>query len=147
MAATTNEMFTTRSGRQVAVPTITIPKSEVVSLMRLQEDFTARGEHLSMLGVLLDVLDKGTRQVRNQWKNVDKAKDNRKFAEAIAPFMADPVTNAAEITRIATLYGKIKGTPVELSAKPEPEPEPELEPELELTEEQLEAATTPDGAN
>lgn len=138
-----NDMYTRRDGKLVAVPTITIPKSEVVSLLRLQEDFIARGEHLSSLGVLLDVLDKGIRQVRNQWKNVDKAKNNRKFADSIAPYMTDPVANAAEIMRIAAQYGKIKGTPVELSA---PSEEPEVE-EPELTEEQLEAATAPEGAN
>lgn len=128
-----NELFTTRSGQQIPVPTVTIPATEVVSLMRLQEDFIERGEHLSMLGVLLDVLDKGRRQVRNQWKNGDLSKNRRDFAKAAAVYMANPAKYAKELQDLAIRHGLVAGAQVDLS-------------EPELTEDELEAATSPEKA-
>jgi len=148
-----NEMFTTRSGKQVPVPVVTLPATEVVSLLRLQEDFIRRGEHLSMLGVLLDVLDKGRRQVRNQWKNGDLSKNRRDFAKAVAPYMVNPAKYAVDIAQLAKQYGLINGNTVDLSdptvesddQEPETEPAPEHKSESELTESELEKATAPEG--
>lgn len=150
-----NEMFTTRSGKQVPVPVVTLPATEVVSLLRLQEDFIRRGEHLSMLGVLLDVLDKGRRQVRNQWKNGDLSKNRRDFAKAVAPYMVNPAKYAVDIAQLAKQYGLINGNTVDLSdptaesddQEPETEPAPEhkSDSEPELTESELEKATAPEG--
>ncbi len=150
-----NEMFTTRSGKQVPVPVVTIPATEVVSLLRLQEDFIRRGEHLSMLGVLLDVLDKGRRQVRNQWKNGDLSKNRRDFAKAVAPYMVNPAKYAVDIAQLAKQYGLINGNTVDLSdptaesddqePKTEPAPEHKSDSELDLTESELEKATAPEG--
>lgn len=138
-----NELFTTRSGKQIPVPTVTIPAHEVTSLMRLREDYEQRGEYLSLLGVLLDVLDKGKRQVSNQWKNGDLSKNRRDFAKSAARYMADPVKFAVELQSLATRYKLITGTAVDLSSIPEP---PATD-EPELTEEQLEQATSPSGGN
>ena len=136
-----NEMFTTRSGKQIPVPVLNIPATEVVSLLRLQEDFIKRGEHLSMLGVLLDVLDKGRRQVRNQWKNGDLSKSRRDFAKAVAPYMVNPAKYAVDIAQLAKQYGLINGNTVDLS---DPAAETDVEePATDLTEEQLEEATAP----
>jgi hypothetical protein len=122
MANESNQLFTTRSGRQVPIPTVVVPASEVVSLMRLQEDCIQRGEHLSMLGVLLDVLDKGRRQVRNQWKNGDLSKNRRDFAKAAAVYMADPAKYALELQQLAVKHQLVAGTRVDLSdADPETE--------------------------
>ena len=150
-----NEMFTTRSGKQVPVPVVTLPATEVVSLLRLQEDFIRRGEHLSMLGVLLDVLDKGRRQVRNQWKNGDLSKNRRDFAKAVAPYMVNPAKYAVDIAQLAKQYGLINGNTVDLSdptaesddQEPETEPAPEhkSDSESDLTESELEKATAPEG--
>lgn len=141
-----NEMFTTRSGKQIPVPTVSIPAHEVTSLMRLREDYEQRGEYLSLLGVLLDVLDKGKRQVQNQWKNGDLSKNRRDFAKSAARYMADPVKFATELHALAVRYKLVTGTAVDLSSiEPEAE-EPEAPAEAELTEEQLEAATNPSGA-
>ena len=149
-----NEMFTTRSGKQVPVPVVTIPATEVVSLLRLQEDFIRRGEHLSMLGVLLDVLDKGRRQVRNQWKNGDLSKNRRNFAKTVAPYMVNPAKYAVDIAQLAKQYGLINGNTVDLSdpesvetddQEPETEPTPEHKSESDLTESELEKATAPSG--
>ncbi len=153
--ANEKQLFTTRSGKQVPVPSVTLPATEVVSLLRLQEDFIRRGEHLSMLGVLLDVLDKGRRQVRNQWKNGDLSKNRRDFAKAVAPYMVNPAKYAVDIAQLAKQYGLINGNTVDLS-KPtaesddqepetEPAPDPKSDSESELTESELEKATAPEG--
>ena len=131
-----NEMFTTRDGKQIPVVTVTIPPYAVISLMRLQEDYVQRGEHLSMIGVVLDVLDKGTNQVRNQWKNGDLNKNRRLFSKEAAPYMRDPAKYAKELHALALRYGLVDGTPVELSAPATPE----------LSEEDLEKATQPETA-
>jgi hypothetical protein len=128
-----NEMFTTRSGRQVQVPTLAIPPVYVTSLMRLQEDYVERGEHLSLLGVLLDVIDKGQRQVKNQWKNGDLNKNRRDFSKAVLPYMRDAKKYAKEIEELAIRFGLVEGTQIDLST-----PEP--------TDEELEVATAPDKA-
>jgi len=125
-----NEMFTNRFGKQVPVPTFVIPAHELVSIMRLQEDYTQRGQHLSLLGVVLDVLDKGKRQVQNQWKNGDLSKNRRDFAKAVTPYMVNPAKYAAEINQLAKAHGLVNGTQVDLS-------------DVEQTEEQLEEATAP----
>jgi hypothetical protein len=141
-----NELFTTRSGRQIPVPVVTIPASEVVSLMRLREDFIQRGEHLSMLGVLLDVLDKGNRQVRNQWKNGDLSKNRRDFAKQAAVYMSDPSKYAVELQQLAIKHGLVAGTQVDLSSPVEEAEILEAESVEELTETELEAATSPEKA-
>lgn len=137
-----NEMFTTRFGKQVPVPVLTIPAGYVTSLMRLQEDYIERGEHLSLLGVALDVIDKGKRQVKNQWKNGDLSKNRRDFAKAVAPYMVNPGKYASEIQTLARKFGLTNGTQVDLSS-----PESEESDAEELTEEQMEQATAPEGAN
>ena len=131
-----NEMFTTRSGRQIPVPELKVLSYIVTELMALREEYEQRGQYLSLMGVLLDVIDKGKRTVRYHFKYSDAQKGNRDFTKAITPLMADPIGNAEEIRKIALKYGKIKGTQVDLST-------PEVPPEPELTEEQLEAATAP----
>src|SRR5438046_6700041 len=116
-----NEMFTTRSGQQVPVSTYSILPEHMVSIMRLKEDFEARNEYLSLHGVILDILDKGIRQVRNQWKNGDLSKNQRNFAKAVTTYMTDPAKYAKEIAELALRHGLVKGTQVELSTEPEPE--------------------------
>jgi len=108
-----------------------------------------------MLGVLLDVLDKGRRQVRNQWKNGDLSKNRRDFAKAVAPYMVNPAKYAVDIAQLAKQYGLINGNTVDLSdptaesddQEPETEPAPEhkSESESELTESELEKTTAPEG--
>jgi hypothetical protein len=132
-----NEMFTTRSGRQIPVPALIVPPHIVTELMALREEYEKRNEYLSLLGVLLDVIDKGKRQVRHQWKNGAINKDRREFSKAVAPFMRDPAKYAAEIQTLALRFNMVQGTPVDLST-----PE-ESAPADALTEEQLEAATAP----
>src|SRR5437016_7493553 len=134
-----NEMFTTRSGKQIPIQKITIPAEWMVPILRLQEDFVRRGEHLSLLGVVLDIIDKGIRQVRNQWKNGDLSKNRRDFAKAVAPYMTNPAKYAAEIAKLAKQYGLVDGEQVDLS-------DPTEEQTEEPTEQELEELTSPEKA-
>lgn len=134
-----NEMFTTRNGRQVPVSSYSILPEHMVSIMRLKEDFEQRREYLSLHGVIMDILDKGIRQIRNQWKNGDLSKNRRDFAKAVAPYMVNPAKYAVEIAELAKRHGLVSGESVDLSTA-------EPEPSDELTEEQLEQATAPQAA-
>lgn len=139
-----NEMFTTRSGKQIPIQKITIPAEWMVPILRLQEDFVRRGEHLSLLGVVLDIIDKGIRQVRNQWKNGDLSKNRRDFAKAVAPYMTNPAKYAAEIAKLAKQYGLVDGEQVDLSDPTADEPTEEITEEP--SEQELEELTSPDKA-
>ncbi len=134
-----NETFTRRDGTQVEVLPYTISAADMTSLMRLQEDFAERGEHLSIKGVVLHVLDKGISTTRNYWVAIGKNKDRRDFAKGAAScFNPDGTIRDAEgLMKLAIAKGLVKGTP---KAVPQPVPEPSPE---ELTVEQLEAATAP----
>jgi len=133
-----NEMFTTRTGKQVLIKQYTIEPAQMVSILRLKEDFESRGEHLSTHGVVLHLLDKGISITRNYWKNVDRNKNRRDFAKAVTPFILNPVKYAAEIQELAARFGFVKGGQVDMSAVDEPD-----EDEVPLTDEELEAATNP----
>lgn len=146
-----NEMFTTRSGQQIPVSEYHILPDSMISIMRLKEDFEARKEYLSLHGVMLDIIDKGIRQIRNQWKNGDLSKNRRDFSKAVAAYMVNPAKYAKEISDLAVRHGLVAGTAVELSdADPEPElevvPDPAPQPE-EMTLQELEQATAPETAN
>jgi hypothetical protein len=128
-----NEMFTTRSGKQVLIKPYTIEPAQMVSILRLKEDFEERGEHLSTHGVILHLLDKGISLTRNYWKNVDRNKNRRDFAKAVTPFILNPVKYEAEIRELARKFGFVKGGQVDLSAAEEP------------SDDELEALTNPSG--
>lgn len=132
-----NEMFTTRSGKQVEVPDFVIPASEMTSILRLKEDFEARGEHLSLLGVVIHVIEKGIGTTRNYWKNSENQKGNRDLGKVIK-FM---LSRGATMNSIAEFLEQKTGKRIALDA-PAP-PEAELT-EAELNE--LEKATSPNGA-
>ncbi len=138
-----NELFTTRSGKQIPIPSYVILPETMVSILRLKEDFEKRNEHLSLHGVILDILDKGIRQVRNQWKNGDLSKNRRDFAKTVAPYMINPAKYAADIAQLAKRYGLVNGEQVDLSDTTEEETD---EPTDNPTDEQLEKMTSPEEA-
>jgi hypothetical protein len=63
-----NEMFTTRSGKQVAVPDIHIPKDAVTSAMRLQEDMNKGTGKYTLKYVIIMMLSRGEAAMRNSMK-------------------------------------------------------------------------------
>jgi hypothetical protein len=136
-----NDMFTNRFGKQVPVKPYTIEPAQMVSILRLKEDFEARGEHLSTHGVVLHLLDKGISLTRNYWKNVDRNKNRRDFAKAVTPFILNPVKYAAEIQELARKFGFVAGGKVDMSAVDEPDSD-----ENKTEDELLEELTAPSGA-
>ena len=134
-----NEMFTTRSGKQVPIPEIRIPKEAMIAIMRLCEDNNLRpnATHLSNVGMLLDVLDKGVYTIRAHWKAAAKNKELRSAGK-----------NVKEYIRVQLALGKPIDPQVvaELSGMQIPASQVEESDALdELTSEQLEQATAPNG--
>lgn len=69
--------FTNRYGKKVVMDRIEVPYSLLTSLHRLQENFEARGEYMSMRGVIEHVIDKGIMYTENVWKSVDTGREKR----------------------------------------------------------------------
>jgi len=146
MANDTNEMFTTRSGRRVPIKCFTIPADVMVSVMRLQEDHEARGERLSITGIVLAMLDKGEYSIRAHWKAAEKTKAQKGFAKgAAALFGRDgKITDPAAMQALAIKFGLIKGLRVK-SDEEESNIESDIESDgaPEPTDAELEALTAP----
>jgi hypothetical protein len=108
--------YTKRDGSVVEVEDYTISAADMTSLLRLQEDFAERGEHLSIKGVLLHVIDKGITQTRNYWTAMGRNKDRRDFSKfAASCFNPDGTVRDAEtLAKLAIEKGLVKGTPREV---------------------------------
>ncbi len=135
-----NEMFTTRSGKQVPIPEITLPADIVTSAMRLREDYGLRGQVYSLSGCILEMLSKGNDTIRAHWKAAAKNKDLRDTGKAVKEYiriqlaLRKPI-DALEIAR--------------LSGMEVPEEQEEIQeefdtvPETDMSDEALDAATQP----
>jgi hypothetical protein len=141
------QLFTTKKGLRVPVKEFQLTPSMMLSLMRLQEDFQSRGEHLSMTGVVIHVIDKGIQTTRNYWKNIEQSTRRRNLGKAMEYLLS----KGADAKQIAEFLQAQTGKKVELGAAtssvvPDPESEPEvivIEGEAEMTEQELDAATSP----
>jgi hypothetical protein len=104
------KMFTQKDGTQVEVPVVVVPDYVLTSVMALQEQFIQRGEHLSLLGVLLHVIDKGIKATEHYWDAAEKNKDKRDFAkQAVSFFGADgSITDPDGLRNLAIAKGIIK---------------------------------------
>ena len=109
-------MFTNKNGEEVDVVEFHIPESEMTSLMRLQEDYQERGEHLSMTGVVLEVLNRGKKAIRHSWTQAEKNANARDFSkQAIRFFNSDGTVRDAEgLSALAIAKGLVKGTQAEV---------------------------------
>ena len=109
-------MFTNKDGEQVDVVSFAIPPSEMTSLMRLQEDYQERGEHLSMTGVVLEVLNRGKKAIRHSWTQAEKNANARDFSkQAVRFFNTDGTVRDAEgLAALAVAKGLVKGSPAEV---------------------------------
>lgn len=105
--------FTNREGEVVDVKPYVISASQMTSLHRLQEDFAIRGEHLSLQGVVLHVIDKGIAATKHYWSAADQNKNRRDFAkQAIALFDSDGnVKDPEALAKLAIAKGLVKGSP------------------------------------
>jgi hypothetical protein len=108
--------FTKKDGTVVEVQDYVISAADMTSLLRLQEDFAERGEHLSIKGVILHVIDKGITTTRNYWTAMGKNKNRREFSKLAAPcFNPDgSIRDVETLTKLAIAKGLVKGTPREV---------------------------------
>lgn len=104
--------FTRRDGVEVSVEPYTLSAADMTSILRLQEDFAERGEHLSVKGVILHIIDKGITTTRNYWTAMGKNKDRREFSKLAAGcFNPDGTIRDVEtLTKLAIAKGLVKGT-------------------------------------
>jgi hypothetical protein len=105
--------YTNRQGELVEVESFTISASAMTSIHRLKEDFEQRGEHLSLQGVVLHVLDKGISATRHYWNASEQNKNKREFAkQAAGLFNAQgEVTDLEALKALAIAKGLVKGSP------------------------------------
>jgi hypothetical protein len=131
-----NEMFTTRSGKQVQVPDIYLPKDLVTSAMRLQEDMNKGTGKYTLKYVIIMMLARGESAIRNSMKYRVQTVN----AKAVNAYIKAQLACGSPIDRdhVARLNGLNKPEPVDVE---------EFDTILdgELTDEQLEQATSPTG--
>jgi len=132
-----NEMFTTRSGKQVPIPEIHIPKDALTSAMRLQEDMNKGTGKYTLKYVIILMLARGESAIRNSMKY----RQQTTAAKQVNAYIKAQLACGAPIDRehIAKLNGLDKPEPVEEKF------DVETILDGELTDEQLEAATQPNG--
>lgn len=127
----TNEMFTNRFGKAIAIPAIEVPKDVMITIMRLREDYEMRGQHYSLTGILIDLIDRGSSAIRHSWNYAEKSKNSREFAKkAVRMFDANGNIRDPEALRLlAVEHNLVKGLRLTPTASP--------------TDDELEAATAP----
>ena len=132
-----NEMFTTRSGKQVEVPEVRITKDIVTTAMRLQEDMNNGTGKYTLKYVIIMMLSRGESAMRNSMKYRVQTTN----AKAVNAYIKAQLACGQPIDRdhVAKLNGLSKPEPVDVE---------EFDTILdgELTDSELDAATSPNGA-
>lgn len=136
-AMANNELFTTRSGKQVEIPDMFIPKSIMTSAMRLQEDLNKGESKYTLKYVIVLMLARGERSLRASMKQ----RVNTKNAKAVNAYIKAQLACGSPIDRdhVAKLNG-IQSDKVEDLSTDE-----DTILDGDLTDEQLDAATSPNG--
>ena len=129
-----NETYTIRSGKQIPVPAISIPKDAMTSIMALQERYAEKGKHYTLTGVVLDVLARGVSAINHSLDYAEETKTKKAKADAIDRLIRSSLSKGVapspeDVVRMA----KDLGYNV-----------PSVEGEPELTDEELDAATNPE---
>lgn len=133
-----NELFTTRSGKQVPVPVIVIPPDVVTSAMRLQEDYAARGKAYKLTYVILEMLSVGKDTIERRWNQAAKNKDLRETGKSVKEYIRVQLTLRRPID--PQVIAELSGMTI-----PEDSPQDSVEDsEVDLTDVELDAATAPD---
>lgn len=136
-----NETFTNRFGKSVPVPDILVPKSVLTSIMRLQEDYAAKGKHYKLTGVVLEVIILGIKARRHSMEYAERTKDNKAIAAYIkAQLSAGLPIDRDYISKLAGVQTKLESEAQSFELDGEV-----LTDEPDLTDEQLEQATSPNG--
>jgi hypothetical protein len=134
-----NEMFTTRSGRQIPVPDMFLPKSILTSAMRLQEDLNKGEDKYTLKYVVILMLSRGERSLRASMKQ----RANTKNAKAVNAYIRAQLACGQPIDR--DHVAKLNGIQVIDEVSTDEEVILNGDTTEELTDEQLEAATSPSG--
>jgi hypothetical protein len=136
-----DNMFTRRDGTMVPVPVITVPSNVVASAMRAQEDYLAKGKRYGLSAILLDWIITGKNTLAKRAQNAIKNRDNKNTGKAVKEYI-----------RVQLLLRKPIDPMViaELSGVQIPDSNEAGLPDTDydtdsLTDEQLEAATDPQG--
>lgn len=134
--ANDKELFTTRSGKQVEIPEMRIPKDVLISAMRLQEDMNRGTGKYTLKYVVLMMFTRGESAMRNSMKY----RIQTTAAKQVNAYIKTQLACGLPIDRehIAKLNGM---------SKPEPVEDEDVETILdgELTDVELDAATSPTG--
>lgn len=136
---TNDNMFTTKDGKRIPVPSITLPESVVTSAMRLQEDYAAKGKRYKLVHVIIEMLSVGKDTIERRWAQAEKNKDLRETGKNVKEYIRVQLALRKPIdpSVIAELSG------MSLTAEIDSE---SLDGEAtDLTLEQLEEATSPTG--
>jgi len=131
-----NEMFTKRDGRQVPVPVITLPSDIVTTIMRMQEDYLAKGKRYGLAAIALDLILTGKKTLERRAETAVKNRDNKNTGKAVKEYIRVQLIlrKAIDPSVIAELSG---------IQMPESEEATDDLDATDLTEEQLDAATQP----
>lgn len=133
-----NDMFTKRDGSQVSVPVITLPSDIVTTIMRMQEDYLAKGKRYGLAAIALDLILTGKKTYERRLESAAKNKDNKNTGKAVKEYIRVQLVLRRPIDPLVI---------AELSGIQMPEGEeamPSLD-ETDLTDTELEAATSPTG--
>jgi hypothetical protein len=135
-----NEFFTTRSGRQVKVPVVTVPSVVLTSVMRLQEDLALKHQAWTISELVITLIDLGISARRNSMKYAEKTKQSKEVADYIRTQLEVHAPIDQDHLRKLMAKGTTKYVAPEIEFADENDVE-----STDLTDEQLEQATSPTG--
>lgn len=136
--AETNEvmLYTTRTGRQIPVPSLIVPKDCLTSIMALKERYETKGKSYTLTSLVLDCLARGCDAINRSMDYAEKTTEARKKSDSVQ----------RQIDRTLRAGGKLDLAQILKTAGfavPTDEAEPPIE---ELSETELEEATAPETA-
>jgi hypothetical protein len=139
--ANDKELFTKRDGTRVPVPVITVPYDVVMNAMRAQEDYLAKGKRYGLTAIILDWLITGKNTLAKRAQNAIKNRDNKNAGKAVREYIRIQLVLRKPIDPL--VIAELSGMQMSESELAE---EPEGEASTEITDEELDAATSPNGA-
>ena len=142
------EMYTRRDGKQIAIPSLVIPKDALTSIMALRERYETKGKSYSLTALVLDCLVKGCDANNRSMDYAEKTKEARDEMERknrVKNQVRRDLVEGRKVDPLAVLAAL--GISLPQVAVEESESEAEILDGDELTEEQLEQATSPTGSN
>ena len=138
-----DNMFTKRDGTRVPVPVITIPSDVVMSAMRAQEDYIAKGKRYGLSAIILDWVITGKNTLARRAENAVKNRDNKNAGKAVKEYIRIQLVLRKPIDPL--VIAELSGVQVPVESVPEDMNTLESDGTLDLTDEQMEQATSPTG--